>query len=464
LAGVPDDYVISAMCGSTFLATLRSAIAFTLETRDSRHLRATDHGKTFALAVDREENMRRGIILMSILALGAFTAAVAGMLFTPLLKLIAVDFGKSDAAVGQLVTLDAAATGVTALIITPWMDRFGRGALLRIGIGLLIAGTACTAFGPEFAWLVLGRLLAGVGAAFVLPVLFASAGDVFTDARQRNQAIGFVIAATSLSPLLGIPLLTQIASAAGWRWATASLLAPLVVVAAGSFLLPSGTRTATELSVRGYARHYRDLISNRETSWLLAGHLARSIPWYSALVFLGAFAITQYDMTANQLTLLFVALGGTFFIATNLMPLVIRVIPPRRLYVLSILVLFANFMSAGLLTEQWALFVFVIVFSIAGGGMSVSESVLLLDSYPEARGGVMSLRSAIGELGTALGAALFGLLLILFVDYGTAYRVLGVLLPLGLVTLFMSTRRLEIAAMPAPQVDIEPSPQAGAQG
>jgi predicted MFS family arabinose efflux permease len=195
----------------------------TLETRSLRI--AGTHRR-----IDWEAGMGRGIVFASILALGSFTWAVNFGLLVPLIKLIGAEFDKSDTAVGQLATVHSAATGIAALLIAPWLDHFRRGTLLRVGVALMFAGAAFTTIAPAFAWLFPARLLSGVGAAFVMPVLFALAAELFGDTRQRNQAVGLVIAATSLAPLVGIPLLTQIASAAGWRWAAASLLAPLLVV------------------------------------------------------------------------------------------------------------------------------------------------------------------------------------------------------------------------------------------
>jgi hypothetical protein len=63
----------------------------------------------------------------------------------------------------------------------------------------------------------------------------------------------------------------------------------------------------------------------------------------------------------------------------------------------------------------------------------------------------MSLRSANVEFGTAAGAALIGLLLVLFADYGMAYRLLGMLIPIGLVALYMSTRSAGQHGLPVDQ-------------
>ena len=398
--------------------------------------------------------MSRTTILVVILSISSFTWATNFALLVPLLKQIAADFGTSDAATGLLATLHAIATGVTALVVTPWMDRVGRGRLLRIGAGLLFAGTVCSALAPGFAWLFPARLLAGIGAAFIMPVCLSAAGDLFVDEHKRNQVVGLVVAATALGGVIGMPILIQINAAAGWRWTIAALLVPIAVVFAGSFGLSSRAASHERVRLSEYARHYRHVLSSRETNWLLAGHLLRGVTWYSSLLYLGAYAVTAYGLNANRLSLLFIVLGSIFFTATNVMPLVARIIPPRRLYALSMTILFVNFISAGLVTAQWGLFLFVAVLCVSGAGVAVAESVLLLDSHPTTRGGVMSLRSASVEFGTAAGAALVALLLVLTNDYASVYRLLGLLLPPVLLVLAMSGRQRR---MTQPEPDLLPA-------
>jgi MFS transporter, DHA1 family, inner membrane transport protein len=389
--------------------------------------------------------MHRTAVLVTILAIGSFTWAMNFALLIPLLKLIAVDVDVSTAAVGQLATVHALATAITALIVTPWMDRVGRGRLLRLGAGLLFAGTVCLALAPSFAWMFPARLIAGVGAAFIMPVCLAAAGDVFKDERKRNQAVGLVIAATALGGVIGMPVLIQLGDAFGWRWTVMALLIPICVTFAGSFGLPARPANREPFALRDYARHYRAVLAVRETNWLLTGHLLRGVTWYGSLLYLGVWATTDYGFDANRLSLFFAMLGAIFFVATNLMPLVTRLIRPRRLYTLSLATLFANYLTAGVVAQEWGIFLFMVVLCVSGAGVVVAESVLLLDSHPAARGGVMSLRSASVEVGTATGAALAALLLVLTNDYSLVYRLLGLLLPLGFAALALSARRRGVA-------------------
>jgi predicted MFS family arabinose efflux permease len=122
---------------------------------------------------------------------------------------------------------------------------------------------------------------------------------------------------------IGLPVLAQIADATSWRWAIAALLVPLAVLVAGTYWLPLQTGVGNvrlSLDMRDYLVHYRYVLSNWETNWILGGYAIRSIAWFSANLFVAAYAITLYGFDANQVSLLLVLSGSMYFIATNLAP------------------------------------------------------------------------------------------------------------------------------------------------
>jgi MFS transporter, DHA1 family, inner membrane transport protein len=396
--------------------------------------------------------INRNVLLVAILALGSAAWATNFMVISPLLPLIADDFGVSDAAVGQLATLYGVVAGIGALLNAPLMDRYSRGRLLQFGCGMLGLGILTGALAPGFGWLFLGRALAGVGAAFVMPATLAAASDIFQDVAKRNQTIGTIVAATGLSAAIGTPILTQIGEYAGWRWAMLSLLVPFAIVTFGARWLPRTSVPRLESGIADYLTRYRQVVSSRQTRWVMAGVVVRGITWYSSLIYLGAFAVSLYGLNANRLSLVFFVAGGTYFVASNIVPMLIRRTTVQIVLAAGLLVQAANFAIAGVFAGEWALFLFVIVLGLAGAATGVSDSIRMMESLPSARGAMMSLRSVANELSAALGAALTGVLLVTFNDYSAAFRILGLLLIVPLVTLAISVRQQALALEDAPQV------------
>jgi MFS transporter, DHA1 family, inner membrane transport protein len=380
--------------------------------------------------------------MVVVLIAGAFTTALNIMLIGPLLTAIAAEFGKSEAAAGQLATLTAAASGLTALAAAPWMDRWSRRTWLRLEAGLLVIGTAISALAPTFGWLLIGRGVAGIGGAVIFANCLAATGDLFPDASRRNRVIGLVSTAATVAGLVGLPVITQIEAATNWRWAMASLLLPIVVVLIGTRWLPGGTTSPRGPLFAGWWSGYRGILARAETVWLLGLMVVQAVVWFAWFVYLGAFAEEAHGMGAGLLTVLFLVSGAGDVLASNVAPVLIRRWGPRQVGAATAMVLAASFLGVGIVfTGQASLFVFVAIAGAAGGALFICASILVLDSYPEGRGAVMSLQSAALEVGGAFGTAGFGAALALSDNYAATYRLLGVVSSLAIICLTISARR-----------------------
>ena len=385
--------------------------------------------------------------MIAVLVAGAFATALNVTLLSPLLKDIAAEFDVSDSTTGQLATLTAACSGLTALLAAPWMDRWSRRAWVRFECVLLAAGTLLSALAPSFGLLLAARVVAGIGGAIIFANCLAATADLFPDPHQRNRVIGLLNTAATLGAVVGLPALTQIADAAGWRWAVATVLAPVALVLAGAGRLPGAAPTARGPLWQGWWSGYRRVLANRETTWLLALLVVLFVVWFGWLIYFGAFAETAFGVGAGALSVLFLVGGAAEIAAGNATPFLLRRRSPASITRVAVLLLAADLLLVGIAwANAWALAPFIVVASAASTTIFVCVSILLLDSFPPARGAVMSLQSAVLELGGALGAASFGAALALLDDYEASYRLLGVVAPLALVCLALSARHARSTA------------------
>lgn len=389
--------------------------------------------------------------LVDVLAAGAFTTTINVTLLSPLLPHIAADFGVSDASAGQLGTLTAITAGLVALLITPLIDRYSRRLVLQFEAALLFAATLLSVFAPSFALLALSRILAGIGGAIIFGVCLAATADLFTEAPRRNRAIGILSTASTLGVIVGLPVLTQIASRSSWRWALGVLLPLTVIVFAGTFGLPASTPGRAG-SIRGsWVNGYRVVIGDRTTLALLGVIVCLAATWFAWLIYFGAFAQTVIGIGAGLLSALVLAGGGAEIVANNAAPSLLQRVPARPLMGVTIAVLGLSLLGIGtVLAEPWSLFLFITIASFTSVLLFLVVSILLLDSIPTARGAVMALQSAGFEAGGALGISGMGLALVVVSDYPAAYRLIGLfaLLVLVPVALFAARRR---PAAPTPE-------------
>jgi EmrB/QacA subfamily drug resistance transporter len=97
-------------------------------------------------------------------------------------------------------------------------DRFGRRRVFMIGLLTFTAGSAICAVAPSLGVLFAARALQAVGGSMLNPVALAIVRNVFTEPRERAQAIGLwgamLGASIALGPVLGGVFVDTI----GWRF------------------------------------------------------------------------------------------------------------------------------------------------------------------------------------------------------------------------------------------------------
>ena len=171
-------------------------------------------------------------------------------------------------------------------------DRFGRKGVLLAGLGLLSIGALLSAGAPTTAVLLVGRVLAGVGAAAVLPNTIACLVHA-VPVERRAGAIAVWAAAVGAGGSIGNLGGGALLAAGGWRWLFAAV-APLALLlaAAVAVAVPVSTRTARPL------RPFATSLLTLATLALLFGIIEGPELGWSSPVVIGAFAAAALLGTA----------------------------------------------------------------------------------------------------------------------------------------------------------------------
>ncbi|MGL4320151.1 MAG: multidrug effflux MFS transporter [Paracoccaceae bacterium] len=168
------------------------------------------------------------IVLGLVAAVGPFAIDM----YLPAMPEIGRDLGASQQAVQWTIVGYFITFGLAQMVYGPWADQAGRKPPLYLGLTLFIIGTLICATAPGIVWLVIGRMVQGVGGAATMVVLRAVIRDLATGpaATRMMSTIMIVIAISPmLAPLSGAGLMTL----GSWRlifWA-------LLIAAAISFFL-----------------------------------------------------------------------------------------------------------------------------------------------------------------------------------------------------------------------------------
>lgn len=143
-----------------------------------------------------------------------------------------VEFGWSHGTVGLAMSINMTLFGLTAPFSAALMDRFGVRPILAGALTLIATGTALSVLMTQ-SWqlLLLWGVCVGIGTGSI------SMGFVATVAtrwfvERRGLVTGVLTAASATGQLIFLPLVAEITSRHGWRWAS------IIVAAAALAVVP----------------------------------------------------------------------------------------------------------------------------------------------------------------------------------------------------------------------------------
>lgn len=165
------------------------------------------------MAKERFFNLPVVILIASSFMLGMSEFIVVGILPD-----IAADLKISEVTVGNLVSLFAFVYAPVTPLGSALSTRFPRFATHLTLIGIFLAGNLLCAFAPNYAVLVVARIMIALVSGTLVAVAMTYVPDVTTD-RFRTKFIAWVFSGFSIASVVGVPVGTWVANTFGWRWA-----------------------------------------------------------------------------------------------------------------------------------------------------------------------------------------------------------------------------------------------------
>lgn len=352
-------------------------------------------------------------LLLATICLAPLVGFLIGVALTPFLPAIAQDLGTSVAVLGQIPAVSMLAAAALGLVVGPLADHHGRRRLLLLGSLAVVVSALASAVATTTFLLLVAALIGALSRAIVQPIAIAIAGERFSgDGRRR--AISLVVASVAGAGIVGVPAMTEIAQAAGWRAALVGLaVLALGTTALGAAALPSdGAPSAERFRFRGVLSAYAPLLRHAPTLGLLASSLLRNAGTWVFFTYFGAYLIQVQHLGVVQAGWAYTALGLGFLVGSTLAGGRLGNLSLRPLLIASSL-LQAAVMTVGLLAPLGAVAV-VGAMTLAGaiGGVGgPAAALLLLNESPVGRATTMTVNQSALSLGIALGSAVGGLLL-----------------------------------------------------
>jgi ACDE family multidrug resistance protein len=167
-----------------------------------------DHSLTSAEKTISDKPPGRVLFALSLVPL---IMVLGNSMIIPVLPTVANEYDLSALQTGLLITLFSIPAGVIIPLAGILSDHLGRkkiiiAALILYGAGGIISGGAALIASTPYPWIVLGRIIQGIGAAGTAPIAMALIGDLYAP-EHRGQALGVIESSNALgkvlSPILG---------------------------------------------------------------------------------------------------------------------------------------------------------------------------------------------------------------------------------------------------------------------
>jgi len=175
-----------------------------------------------ALDSARPDSFRRDARVIGIVGLAHSVSHFFQLALPPLFPLLRAEFGVSYAALGTLVGIFYAASGVTQFVSGFAVDRLGARPVLLAGLALMAGGTVLASLAPGFLWLYPIVVLMGIGNGVFHPANFA-----ILNANVAPRRLGHAYSSHGIGGNIGYILAPVVSfalgTAFGWRFALASM-------------------------------------------------------------------------------------------------------------------------------------------------------------------------------------------------------------------------------------------------
>lgn len=170
-----------------------------------------------------------------LIALGAFALGMASYVTAGLLPMIEGAFAVPVSLAAQLVTAFTLAYGLGSPLIVALLPAHRQREGLLCALGLFVLANAASALMTDFRLLLVCRAVAGIGAGVYLAMGIAASAALSAQ-KKRGQAVAVIMGGMASGTVLGVPLSLLLAERMGWASALWLVTALGAIALAGLLL------------------------------------------------------------------------------------------------------------------------------------------------------------------------------------------------------------------------------------
>jgi DHA1 family inner membrane transport protein len=346
------------------------------------------------------------------LVTGCSVLAPAGMLIE-----LSSDLGVTVHAAGLLITFGAMVLCIGSPLtawLTSWIERR---TLLTSTLAVLALGNIASAFAPDYASLLIIRLIMlGIGALYTPQA--AGTAALIVSPEKRGGTIAYVFLGWSLAAAIGLPLITFMASRYGWRAAYGGIGA----VGALSFILLAWRLPAGLVGTRVDLKTWIDLAGNRAIIVLLLITTLLMSGQFAVFTYMGPLLAKLTGVGPDAVGLIFAIYGLCGFTGIVIASRIVDSWGAYKTSVLCISLVLAGITGWALSAGLYPLMACsVAIWGLGFASGNSMQQVRLVSAAPALASASVSLNTSVLYVGQAIGSAIGGLLYARELLYGIGY-------------------------------------------
>lgn len=343
----------------------------------------------------------------STIAAALFLNNTVALMLGPLLVEIAREFDTSVAVAGQLAAATFASWAIFAPLVGPISDSFGRRPVALAGLSLMGSCILAAAFAPNFIVLMVLLIGTGLGGAMIPPNSMAAIADVVAS-ENRGRAISAAQGISTMSAVIGVPVVAVLASVGDWRLPFIVCGALLLATFAFSWVWYPKSHAMGPRSFSFFSR-FKELGSMPVFRFGMLANLTQRIGFFAVVGYMAAYLIDTYDMSVGETAIPLAVVGSGAVVGSLWAGLFAS--HKNRLNFVAVGILVGGFAGALMFATDPSIWVTVAIAFVAVCLLSIGWPVFITfatDVAGQSRATAVGMMGASNRLGGVGGAAVGG--------------------------------------------------------
>lgn len=364
--------------------------------------------------LDEAQTLRKERLYVIILAAIQVVHILDFVIMMPLGPRFMRVFGITPIEFSTLVSAYTFSAGIVGFFGALYADHFDRKKFLMFNFTGFIIGTFMCAIAPNFASLLIARIIAGAFGGVLNAGVMSLVADLIPF-KRRGAAVGVVMSAFSISSILGIPTGLYIANMFDWHGAFYFIcIIGLIFWIAAALIMPSVKVRKEPKTFKENLINFKSILIQKDylQAFTLTSILGFGI--FTIIPFIAPYMVRNVGMTEEQLPLIYLIGGiGTIISARIIGKLCDKVGSYKVLRVVAVIAIFPMLLLTSLPpTAMWIALIVTSLFTMFGSGRFIPAMTLVSAVVkPEERGTFMSLENAARQLSSGLASQAAGLII-----------------------------------------------------